>query len=134
MSENASANYEGRWESFVKTLGNAGLKKIQSDPSKTMLKEPLEKLMDEILKFNHEFSVALSYESPVVQDLLNEEMAYFVERYQKLSAANSNVIDKALEDGDTVKGSIEDIIENLPRPLKKLLKILNEFLKLLGGS
>lgn len=63
----------------------------------------------------------------VVHALLLEEMRLF-----NAIHAGANRACKGLEDADTVKGSIEDLLSPcLPQWLKKLLKLLNQLLHLL---
>lgn len=71
-------------------------------------------------------------EDPHVIDCLTRELSYFNRLVEDEYAQGS---DEAVEVGKTIKDSVEKLIGKLPKPLKRLLAILNEllsFVKLAG--
>jgi hypothetical protein len=70
----------------------------------------------------------ISREDPRIIDALTREMQFF----NALAAPGRSCGTKeALDAGGTIKGSIEDLLDNLPGWLKKILKILDEIIDLI---
>lgn len=129
--------FEVMWKIFFEAtteLAKLKIKKSADINKKYMLSEPLSELSRTIIESSESFGTAILKEEPIVGRILFSEMSYFVERYQNIENLNSEELEGALDDAETVKGSIEDLVANLPDPLKKLLTLLNEFLKLISGG
>ena len=61
-----------------------------------------------------------------LQKALEAELKFFNQKYRN----NNNLDDRAAKDAETVKSSLEEVLD-LPGWLKKILKVLNELLSLI---
>jgi len=65
---------------------------------------------------------------------LQHEFSFFHELVTQLNETaepDNEDVDNAIEAGETIKGSFEQLIEKLPERWKKILKVVNEILSLL---
>lgn len=71
-----------------------------------------------------------------IEQALFDELEALVQDNAQLirQGAQPPQLDKALKDAQTGKESLEDLLPDLPKWIKKLLTILNEVLKLARGS
>lgn len=129
--------YEDAWRRFFTILRDACERRLAQGPrdAKGPLLFPIVRdLVDELLKRDVVRSVrdAVADLDNDVADFLLREIEYYNTYYADLDDAADE--DNPVGDGEVVKTSMEDLIERLPRRLKKLLKILNELLKLTSGG
>jgi len=118
------------YAAFLDKLGGIASKNLKRRSEQIEEADKLVKMLSNLVGESSDehaqqiISFAASQITPATRERLLIEMNYF----NKLDSADE-------EDGDTVKGSLEDLLGNwLPDWLKDNLKILNEILSLARGG
>jgi hypothetical protein len=121
----------------LRTVVNDRLKSMEIHRGKEKLNQLSDEVFEHVLSENtfKEFRLAIEGDriyAEAAYNLLFTELEYYNSRYSRESDNTEMPINEAggIEDGKTVKDSIEEIFK-LPKWLKKLLKVLNELLSLL---
>lgn len=74
------------------------------------------------------------HDDPVALRLLQRELQFFIARKGEYEEGGKEDDLDALDAGQTIKDSAEDLIKKLPRWLRHLLKILNELISIIRGG
>jgi len=125
------------WKEFLRILHREGKKragKLTNRNKVVPISKLLDDLIDRLLKDDALDAVRSSIflTENEISEFLIREIEYYVDCYTDENSIGAD--DDPVGDGEIVKKSVEDVIDKLPNWLKKLLKILNEILKLLSGS
>lgn len=121
------------WVEFLKVVRSLGERKTDQDASKGSLRDLLEEVVQELssersIAVTVSCTAALEDTQQRVLETLIREIEYYNNRYRDVTSESE--VDKGLNDAGIVQQSVEDLIEELPKRIRRWLKILNALLRL----
>jgi hypothetical protein len=133
------SDWDAQWQTFLRSVGNL----IEAKISIAAAKRPISPMATRVIAdlsgggtlVGHAMQLFDDPYHPDLEATLYDELTTISQANQTAAASrNSGAIEKALEDSETGKKSIEDLIGfMLPDWLKKALKLLNQLIKILRG-
>ena len=134
-----SSSFGQTWQAFLTKLEEVAASQIklkkQDATLEQLLRETIAALQEDDALTQIELAADRTYKSaPKAAMLLQKEFSYITEKSLGRVVSDAAEGDEALEDAKTGKDSLEDILEDIPGWLKKLLKVLNEILSLISGG
>jgi hypothetical protein len=137
------------WNQFLNNLRRLGhyrlnLREEEQEEYKA-LDDLLDRVIDSLLKDDAMTAVRQavdtenrSTDGEQITTFLGNELQFFNSLVKSYDAAmnstqlSESAADEALGAGKTIKESLEGLLESLPKWIKKILKVLNELLSLIG--
>ncbi|HOD72442.1 MAG TPA: hypothetical protein PKO27_15555 [Deltaproteobacteria bacterium] len=132
------------WNGFLDDLMQVTTLKLATKRPRSAYEENLVPILEKIvtdLKEDHitlyatvRTELAENMASKDALTYLQHEFSFFHELVTQLNETaepDNEDVDNAIEAGETIKGSFEQLIEKLPERWKKILKVVNEILSLL---
>lgn len=127
------------WPRFFKKINDTCAFKAQQVPGLQNLSTDVEQIVDmlnsdDLLTFirqGEQLVTRNNHDEAFVMWILEREMVHVAD---KPAPAQASEADDLLDEGEEVKGSAEKLLKWLPDYVKKLLKLLNEIMKLIRAG
>lgn len=135
------------WDQFLRNLHRLASYRLslRERAEDKRLSDLLDRVIESLLKEDAMSAVAhavdtenRSTDGQQITTFLGDELRFFNDLVTSYDTAmgktelSESDADEALGAGKTIKESLEDLLESLPKWIKKILKVLNELLSLIG--